>query len=129
MMLRYLIAWLGMAALAVANGVFRELFLAPRYASDTAYQLSTALLLAILALYFWLLFKTWPLTSRGQAWGLGVVWLLLTVAFEFALGLIGGLTWPELLAQYHLANGVLWMLVPAFVLVGPALYHRAKKRR
>ena len=128
MLLRYLIAWLGMAALAVANGVFRELFLAPRYASDTAYQLSTALLLAVLALYFWLLFRLWPLKSKGQAWGVGALWLVLTIAFEFGLGLMGGLSWPEMLAQYHLANGVLWILVPAFVLVGPRLFVRRGKR-
>lgn len=122
MMWRYLIAWFGMMVLAIANGLIREYLLVPQMAERAAHQASTVLLLVLFALYFWWLFRRWPTGSARRAWLIGAVWLVMTIAFEWGLGLAGGLTVPELLNQYNLANGNLWILIPLFVLVGPYLF-------
>lgn len=128
-MLRYLIAWLGLMVLAIINGVFREFWLVTHYATGVAYQLSTVLLLMLFTGYFWWLFRRWPLRSTGQAWALGTVWLLLTLAFEFGLGLAGGLSWKEILQQYNIVAGDLWIAVPLYVFIAPRLFTRAKRTR
>lgn len=121
-MLRYLIAWLGLMVLAFLNGFAREFWLETQYSTGVAYQLSTVLLLVLFTAYFWWLFKRWPVKSTGQAWAVGTIWLLLTLGFEFGLGLAGGLTWQDLLQQYNVAAGELWIAVPIYVLFAPRLF-------
>ncbi|MEX0900825.1 MAG: hypothetical protein WD081_09080 [Gammaproteobacteria bacterium] len=123
-MWRYLIAWFGLMVIAIGNGFIREFFIETRYSTGVAYQLSTVLLLVLFTAYFWWLFKRWPLKSTGQAWALGTVWLLLTVGFEFGIGLLGGLSWQEMLQQYNVAAGDLWIAVPIYVFIAPRLFAR-----
>ena len=54
----------------------------------------------------------------------GALWLVLTLAFEFALGrFVSGLSWREMLGEYDLASGRLWALVPLTVAVAPWLFY------
>jgi hypothetical protein len=69
------------------------------------------------------------LKSAGQSWGVGTLWLVLTLAFEAGLGIASGLSVPEILAQYNVLGGNLWFLVPLFVLVAPRLFYRQKGKR
>ena len=126
-MWRYLLAWFGMAVIASANGALREFVLEPAFPNQTAYLLSTLILIALFALFFWWLFRRWPARSKGHAWSIGIIWLLLTLAFEFGLSVAGGLTWREMLAQYDLTAGNLWVLVPIFVATGPRLFYRQRR--
>jgi hypothetical protein len=91
---RYLIAWFPMIVIAVANGALREAWLVPRLDDPAARQVSTLLL---------------TIASGAQAVGIGALWLVLTLVFEFALGrFVSGLAWREMLAEYDLAAGRLW---------------------
>ncbi len=128
-MLRYLLAWFGLMILAIGNGFAREFWLETQYSTGVAYQLSTVLLLVLFTIYFWWLFRRWPLKSTGQAWAVGTIWLLLTVGFEFGLGLAGGLTWWEMLQQYNVAAGDFWIAVPLYVFVAPRLFAKVRRRR
>lgn len=123
-MTRYLLAWLPMVPIAVANGALREALLLPRFGEPLARQLSTVLLIALFALYIGLVFRRRPLASERQAIAVGAVWLALTLAFEFALGrFVSGLSWGEILAEYDLAAGRLWVLVPAWVALSPYVFY------
>jgi hypothetical protein len=52
----------------------------------------------------------------------GLLWLVLTVAFEFDFfHSVGGKPWDVLLADYNILRGRLWILVLATVLLGPIL--------
>ncbi len=124
-MLRYLAAWLGLMILAILNGFVREFWLETHYSTGVAYQLSTVLLLVLFTAYFWWLFRRWPLKSTGQAWAVGTIWLLLTLAFEFSIGFAGGLTWWEMLQSYNVMTGDFWIAVPLYVLIAPRLFARA----
>jgi hypothetical protein len=124
-MARYLLAWFPMILIAVANGALREAWLVPRLGEHAARQVSTLLLIAFFGLYIAIVTRTWPIASSIQAMGIGAVWLVLTLAFEFLLGrFVSGLSWQEMLAEYDLAAGRLWVLVPIWVAVAPYFFHR-----
>jgi hypothetical protein len=124
-MARHVLAWFPMILIAVANGAFREAWLLPRLGEHAARQVSTLLLLALFAIYIAAVVKVWPLASGRQAAAVGAAWLFLTLAFEFLLGrLVSGLSWQQMLAEYNLAAGRLWALVPLWVAVAPYAFFR-----
>jgi hypothetical protein len=124
-MWRYLLLWLPMLLLAVANGALRELTLRRRLGELRAHQLSTLLLLVLLALYIGGVLRVWPPTSPGEALAVGSLWLGLTLSFEFLAGrYLSKQSWRRLLADYDLRAGRLWALVPLWVLVAPLLFQR-----
>ena len=125
---RYLIAWIPMIVLAVANGALREAWLVPRLGEQAARQVSTLLLIAFLALYIAMVTRTWPIRSAAQALAIGALWLVLTLVFEFALGRwVSGRSWREMLAEYDLGAGRLWALVPIWVAVAPYAFFRLRR--
>jgi hypothetical protein len=127
---RYVLAWLPMIAIAVANGAVREAWLLPRLGDLLARQISTVSLLGLLAIYIGVVFKFWPLASVRLALGVGVAWLALTLAFEFGLGyFVSHLTWRQMLAEYDLSSGRLWILVPIWVAVAPYVFYTLQERR
>ena len=116
-----------MVAIAVANGVFRAAWLVPTFGEHVARQISTVLLLVLFAGYIAGVMRIWPLRSAGAALAVGAVWLVLTMAFEFGLGLfVSRLTWQQMLAEYDLAAGRLWALVPLWVAFAPYLFFRLR---
>ena len=52
---------------------------------------------------------------------IGLIWLLLTLTFEFSLGLAGGHSWAEMLADYKIWEGKIWLLVPLTVFFRPVI--------
>ncbi|HEX7053390.1 MAG TPA: hypothetical protein VF211_05575 [Burkholderiales bacterium] len=114
-----------MVAIAVANGAVREAGLKKRLGEARARQVSTLLLVAFFAIYMAAIFRIWPLASAAQAVQVGALWLALTLAFELALGRwVSKLSWPEIVAEYNLLAGRLWLLVPLWVALAPYLFFR-----
>jgi hypothetical protein len=129
-MSRYLLAWLPMVPIAIVNGAIREAMLKPHLDELRARQLSTLLLLVLFGAYFWLLFRKWPVGSSRQAVAIGIAWLGLTLAFEISLGrLVSGLSWAEILGEYDVRSGRLWVLVPLWVALGPYVFKKASADR
>ncbi len=124
MIKRYLLAWLPMVVLAILNGAIRD-FMYGRFMSEQhAHQLSTISLILVFTVYVWFLNRKWPLKSMRQAVGVGALWLVFTVVFEFGMGLfITGLTWEEMLRAYNIFSGNLWVLIPIAVAVLPAVVY------
>ena len=122
---RYLLAWFPMILIAVANGAWREAALVPRLGDHAARQVSTLILVALFAVYIGYITRKWRLGSGGEALCVGAAWLALTVGFELALGrLVSGLSWEQLFAEYDLAAGRLWALVPLWVAAAPFVFFR-----
>ncbi len=113
-----------MIALAVANGSLRQFGYA-RYMSELhAHQVSTLTAIILFAIYIGLVLRRWPPVSAQQALAVGLMWLLLTIAFEFGLGLSTGASWQKLLHDYNIAAGRVWILVPAWLGIAPYLFYR-----
>ncbi len=129
MIRKYFVAWFGMMVLAVINGTIRDFVYKPHMDPLSAHQLSTLFLLMLMAGYFWWLRRRWPLASAQQAWLVGIIWFVMTEAFEFGLGLRRGTPWSEMFAAYNVFAGQAWAFIPLWVLVGPYVFHRFVKTR
>jgi hypothetical protein len=127
---RWIAAWLGATALGIANAGVRELVYADRVGELAAHQISTATLLAALTYYVWLVDQRWPVPTVRTALAIGGIWAALTVLFEFGLGhYILSSPWSDLLANYNLADGRVWVLVPVWMVFAPAALHRLQTSR
>jgi hypothetical protein len=125
MIRKYFIAWFGMIILAVANGALRELGYKPHVGDLLAHQIATLILLSLFTLYFWILTKFWPIESTNQAWIIGSMWLLMTVAFEFGVGrFISGAPWSTLFHDYNLLAGRVWVFIPLWTFFAPYCFFR-----
>ncbi len=120
---KYLLAWIPMIFLAILNGGLRDFTYGQVISQNLAHQISTITLILVFTVYVWVLGRIWPLASLRQAALVGAVWLLLTVAFEFALGrFLSGLSWEEMFRAYDLLSGNLWMFVPLSVGLLPTIF-------
>jgi len=129
MYVRATVAWLIILALAIVNGALREEVLIPRFGEQLG-RLSSPLLLALLVFGVAWILLPWirPLTSR-EAWIVGILWLGLTLAFEFLAGhYLFGDPWERLLAEYNVVQGRLWVLVPISTLIAPAVIRTLRSR-
>ncbi len=129
MILRYFFAWFGMMALAVVNGGLRDLAYRPKVGDPAAHQISTAVLIVLLAGYVRFLTRLWPIGSAKQAWIIGGMWFVMTEAFEFGIGLIAGEPWSSLLHAHNVFAGQVWIFVPLWVLVAPYVFFRLARRK
>ena len=117
---RWLIAWVGAPVLAIVNGAIREFVYKDQVGESTADQISVAPLIALLALYFWVLQRRWPLATRREALSIGAAWAAMSVLFEFGFGhYVEGDSWADLLGTYDVTGGNLWILIPLWVAAGP----------
>ena len=117
---RWTTAWLGGAAIGVANGVVREATYGKRMSDYTAYQLSVLSAIGAFGVYFWQLQRGWPLPDQREAQRVGQIWLGLTVLFELGFGrLVAKQSWSDLLADYQVIRGRSWPLVLALALARP----------
>ncbi len=117
----WLIAWLGGSVLGIVNGVARELVYKDEVGDLAAHYISTATLIVLLALYFWMLERRWPLPTFPDALLIGLAWALLTASFDFGFGhYVDRKPWPELARDHDLSAGRVWILVLAWVALGPS---------
>lgn len=122
-MLRYLIAWIPMLIIAIGNGAIRQSVFAKFLPELRAHQLSTLTGALLIGAFIWLVVHIWPPASSHQAITIGLVWLLLTVVFEFFMGLVL-LKQPlvKVLADYNLLAGRIWVLFLAWLTLAPWLF-------
>jgi hypothetical protein len=126
--LRAFALWLLILVFAVANGGFREAVLLNTLPRDTAYTLSGLLLIACI-LGIAILTITWlgKLTSPQYAL-VGVMWLVLTLAFEFGFGLlVRNQTVDTLLEAYRFKDGNIWPVVLVVITIAPTIAARLRK--
>jgi hypothetical protein len=122
-MLHYLLAWIPMLLIAIGNGALRQAVFAKIMPELRAHQLSTLIGAVLIGVFIWLVVHTWPPASELQAIIIGLVWLLLTVAFEFFMGLIL-LKQPlaKVLGDYDLLAGRVWGLFLVWLTLAPWLF-------
>ena len=126
MSLRSLAIWSLMLLLAFANGLLREAILIPPLGEETGHAVSTlTLCLGILAIVYFAIRWVRPRQTRDSVI-IGIGWLFLTLTFEFGFGLLAGRSLDDLFADYDVASGRIWVLVPLTTLAAPALMARIR---
>lgn len=122
MITRTLVVWFGLLALAIANGGFREAVLVPRLGLGMARAVSSVMLSLLIVGVGWGVTRWIGPATLQDAWAIGAVWVALTLGFEFLGGhFLFGKPWPELLADYNLFAGRIWVLVLVATLMTPAI--------
>jgi hypothetical protein len=117
---KYVLAWVPMVFIGVGNGILRETTYGQYMDELLAHQISAVTAIAFFGLYVWFLVRRWPIPTSGQALTIGLLWLVLTVVFEFIFGhYIMGHPWARLLHDYNILEGRVWSLVLLWITVAP----------
>ena len=128
MTIKQILLWLPMIAIAFANATLRELVLIKHFSEFKAHQLSTISLIILCSIYIWFVFPLLNIQNSKQAFLIGFVWMLLTIAFEFSLGRLTNKSWEYLFQDYNLFAGRIWLLFLFSLFVLPYLIYMVKNK-
>lgn len=130
MIRKYILGWFGLLVIAMINGAIRDLVYKPSLGDLSSHQISVVVGVILFGFFIRYLEKRWPLSSSGQTWIIGFMWLCMTVAFEFLFfHYARGVTWITLLHDYNILEGRLWILVLIWITVAPRLVWRWNKNQ
>jgi hypothetical protein len=128
LVVRGLAVWFLILLGATANGAVRQAWLVPWLGDAWGHVVSTVLLSLLIFAFGWMLSGWLDVVSAAESWLVGGVWLVLTVAFEVLAGhFLFGAPWSQLLADYDLARGRVWVLVLLTTLLTPRLLFWLKR--
>ena len=127
MIWRAVAVWFGILVLASLNGAARQAWLMPRLPEPTARAVSTLILCGLVFLMAMLTIGWIHPASTQDAFKIGALWLVLTLAFEFLAGhYLFRQPWAALLEEYDMTRGRIWILALLLVLLAPWLAARLK---
>jgi len=113
------LAWFAFLLIAFTSGALREWLLTPEFGEHRAHQIGTVFVCILISAVIVAAIRHLRPTP-GQALGIGTAWMLMTMAFEFGVfHFIVGHPMSVLLADYNLAAGRWWPLVPLTQLLTP----------
>ncbi len=127
MILTYVLLWIPMVFIAIINALIRQYGYLRFVGELAAHRISTVTGIALFGVYIWFVTGRWRIESTGQAAAIGLLWLAMTVAFEFLFGhYIAGDTWERLLLDYNILAGRVWVLVLLWIAVAPYIMFRLR---
>lgn len=104
--------WFLLAALAIINGLIRNLFILPVFGEQTAHVAGTIIFLLIQFIVIYFFIRKTSITEVKELIMIGVFWFFLTIIFEFVFGhYVMNQPWDKLLADYNIFKRRLWSLV------------------
>jgi hypothetical protein len=121
MPVRAAVVWFGLLLMVVLSGAVRATILEPRVGEQTAHVVGTIfVVVAFLAIISLTIRWVVPSLAPRHLIAIGIGWTAATIAFEFGFGhFVARRTFDELVADYNLARGRLWILVLLTVLLAP----------
>lgn len=126
---KYVISWIPGIPIAIINGLIRNALYRQFLNELHAHQLSAVSFAVFFGIYVWFIIKWLKLSSSQDALRLGLIWLVLTIAFEFLFGhFVMGNPWSMLFHDYNLLAGRVWVLVLLWIATAPIIFHQARKR-
>lgn len=121
-----LAVWLVILVAAIANGSLREAILIPQLGKAPGLLLSGLMLATLILAVAYVALPWLEVRKRAHLVGIGLGWLLLTIAFELAFGWAQGKSWSDLLAAYTFKDGNVWPLVLTTTMAAPYLAGRLR---
>lgn len=127
MLVRATIIWLLLAFLAILNGAVREAVLRPALGEQAGHVVSTLIFCVVILLVTIVALGWIGPSSWRAALMVGLAWVGLAVVFEFLAGhYLFGSSWTQLLADYDLREGRVWLLVLITSLLAPVWAYRLR---
>jgi hypothetical protein len=127
MVRRSSVVWVLMLVVASANGAVREALLIPMLGAIAGRAVSTLMLCALILLLTYLTIRWIHPRSGRDTWMVGGLWVALTLAFEFLAGhFLFGNPWGQLLEDYNVFRGRIWILVLITIALAPRLCARLR---
>jgi len=119
--------WMVTVVVAIANAGLREKVVTPFIGSTAALPLS-GVTLSLFIFLLSLVFVPWfGKLEAGGYFKIGLLWVVLTLCFEFVLGhFVLGKTWSEVMQVFNVTRGDLFSLVLLSSLLSPWLAARLR---
>ena len=119
-------AWFLFMILAIVNAGIREAVFASFLDELQAHQLSTLTLMILIFFGTFLILKFTGLTlTDQQTFLMGMIWVIMTISFEFLAGHYAfGNSWETLIADYNILKGRIWIFIPITSFISPYLANR-----
>lgn len=104
--------------LAIINGAARDLLYLSKLGKEKANALSTLTLMVFILIFTMVFQKLKYVENLNESMIIGAWWFILTLSFEFLAGhYLFKRSWKELLENYKINEGKLWILIPIEVLI------------
>lgn len=122
--------WFLFLIVAFALGAAREIFVTPVVGKGVAHVVGTLTSVAVfVGITFFFVWRSRQSCRAGDFWVIGLLWTAMTLGFEFLFfHFVAGRPWEELLADYNVAGGRIWILVPLTTLFGPPAINAILRR-
>ena len=126
--LKSFLVWLCFIPAAILNGGFREYVLIKYLDTALATAISGILLCILILLITWLLLPRLVTLNNKESYITGIIWMILTILFEFTSCIGTSVPMKELIAAYNPLSGNLWILVVLTTMLAPTIISRINKR-
>lgn len=122
---KHILWWFIFPFVGILNGVLREATYKNFVGDLTAHQISTVTGILFFGIIFYFIFKKWEIKSVKHAIFIGIIWLGLTILFEFGFGhYVMGNPWQKLLHDYNIAEGRVWSLFLMWITIAPFVFYK-----
>jgi len=113
--------WLGLVIAAILNASVRNALITPKWGEQAGHVASTVSFIGIIFLAAYLFLSNLKSAySTTDLLLVGLMWLVLTIVFEFSFGrFVMGHPWRRLLADYNILKGRVWLLVLVATFTAP----------
>lgn len=130
MLTKYILLWFPMIIIAILNGALRQGIYVNFLDNLEAHQLSVVSGILFFAIYIWIITRKWKIKSSKESIQIGLIWLLMTIVFEFLFGhFVMGHSWEKLFYDYNILEGRLWMIVLIWITISPFIFYRMHLKR
>lgn len=128
LILRSFMIWLLIAIFAIINGTLREYIFVPVIGADLALPVSGITLSVIILLITYFTSSYLKCIANKTCIFIGIQWLCTTLIFEFMFGYyVAAKSWSDLLQNFNILNGNLFLVALLVTLFAPSLIARIKR--
>lgn len=117
---RAIAIWLLILAAESIAGTIRRIWLVPALGEHTAHQIGVVAASLLILFIAWLTARWLDARPFKAQLQVGVLWVVLMLAFEFGVGFAIGYSLPQMLVEYDLSRGGLMGLGVVVLLFAPA---------
>ena len=121
--------WMLIAVAETLHGVGRTIFLTPALGEHLARQVGVFIGSIMILAIAWLFVGWIGGTTPRRLLAVGLLWLVLMLAFEVGLGRAVGLSWERIASDYDPTQGGLMLVGMGVLFLAPLLAAKARRAR